>query len=283
MKIFRIIEHIRNSIGQFFNQPFSALDSKKSRWTLVCITGMYGILFMHLYVPFNVQKWPQNASIPEYIYLTAFGLVAWIYLIITQIAIKELLHFQQFTNRHFIIWTIVELLFLSLLMMFLFGDLQLNLLHEYWLAFKLTLLVGVIPYSGVILYFKLLEKNKATISTNHLVKITDSNRDLKLVVDNSQLLLLKSADNYVEIYYLKDGQIKKELVRTTLKILEQELSNQPIKRCQRSYMVNINRVAVIQKNSQGYNIELNGYDQPIPVSKNYKQYFVDLLSNQDPQ
>ncbi|MDW3212012.1 MAG: LytTR family DNA-binding domain-containing protein [Reichenbachiella sp.] len=244
---------------------------------------MYGILFMHLYVPFNVQKWPQNASIPEYVYLTAFGLVAWIYLIITQIAIKELLHFQQFTNRHFIIWTIVELLFLSLLMMFLFGDLKLNLLHEYWLAFKLTLLVGVIPYSGVILYFKLLEKNKTTISTNHLVKITDSNSDLKLVVDNSQLLLLKSADNYVEIYYLKDGQVKKELVRTTLKILEQQLSSQPIKRCQRSYMVNINRVAVIQKNSQGYIIELNGYDQPIPVSKNYKQYFVNLLNNQDSQ
>ncbi|MEP3387694.1 MAG: LytTR family DNA-binding domain-containing protein [Reichenbachiella sp.] len=259
------------------------MDSKKSRWTLVSAIGIYAILFMHLYVPFNVQKWPQNAGMSEYIYLSGFGVVAWIYLVISQIIIKEHLRFQQFTNRHFIIWTIVELLLFSFLMMLLFGDLQLNLLHEYWLAIKLSILVGMIPYSGVILYFKLLEKNKTTISTNHLVKITDSNNDLKLVVDNSQLLLLKSADNYVEIYYLKDGQVKKELVRTTLKILEQELSNQPIKRCQRSYMVNINRVAVIQKNSQGYNIELNGYDQPIPVSKNYKQYFVDLLSNQDPQ
>lgn len=238
---------------------------------------------MNLYVPFNVQKWPQNIDMPEVLYLSAFGIVAWIYLILSQIVLKEQCNFQQFTNRHFIIWTVFELLLFSFLMMILFGERNSDLVHEYWLALKQSLLVGVIPYSGVLLYFKLLENSKASISTNHLVKITDSNNDLKLVVDNSQLLLLKSADNYVEVYYLKGDLIKKELVRTTLKILEHELSDQPIRRCQRSFMVNINRVAVIQKNSQGYNIELNGYDQPIPVSKNYKQYFVDLLNTTDTQ
>ncbi|MEP2026150.1 MAG: LytTR family DNA-binding domain-containing protein [Reichenbachiella sp.] len=278
-KCSRLSNKSANIINQFLNSQFSALDSKKSRWTLASAIGIYAIFFMNLYVPFNVQKWPQNIDMPQFLYLSAFGIVAWVYLILTQIVLKEHLNFQRFTNKHFIVWTTLELLLISFLMALLFGERQSDLLHEYWLAIKQSLLVGLIPYSGVILYFKFSEKNRRSISTNHLVKITDSNGDLKLVVDNSQLLFLNSADNYVEVYYLKDGLIKKELVRTTLKILEHQLSNQPIRRCQRSYMVNINRVAVIQKNSQGYNIELNGYDKPIPVSKNYKQYFVDLLND----
>ncbi len=187
------------------------------------------------------------------------------------------------------LWFLVELALLTVTMFFIYGSTGLqgqDLVNEVFLAFKYTALVIIIPYAGVLFYLHTAQKgeNIDTLlnASNHLVNILDENSELHIAIDLDQLLYIKSADNYVAVYFIKDGKVRKELVRTTLKRLETELDEFPIRRCHRSYMVNINKISVSMKSNQGLSLALKDYpDETIPVSKNYKVFFTQLIKQKE--
>ena len=190
-----------------------------------------------------------------------------------------------------ILWFLVELLLLTITMFFIYGNTELKgtqLMNELFLTFKYTILVLIIPYAGVLFYLHTTQKgeNIDTLlsASNHLVNILDENGELHIAIDLEQLLYIKSADNYVAVYFHKDDKVRKELVRTTLKRLETELDEYPIRRCHRSYMVNINNISVSMKSNQGLSLGLKNYsDEAIPVSKNYKAFFTRLIKQKEGQ
>jgi DNA-binding LytR/AlgR family response regulator len=150
------------------------------------------------------------------------------------------------------------------------------------------MLVLIIPYTGVLLYLHSTQKGENIVSLlnagNRLVNIPDGSGELHLAVELDQLILLQSADNYVEIFFMKEGQLRKELVRTSLKKLEVDLDEYPIRRCHRSYMVNINKVSVTMKSKKGLSLELRDFpDELIPVSKNYTPFFTRILKEKETQ
>ena len=69
------------------------------------------------------------------------------------------------------------------------------------------------------------------------------NRAEKLALASGELILVKSAENYVEIQYLAGGTITKKLLRATFKSIEDQLKpfSQMI-RCHRSYIINMDHV-----------------------------------------
>jgi len=86
-------------------------------------------------------------------------------------------------------------------------------------------------------------------------------------------LFLKSVDNYVEVYYRNDQGIKKQLLRNTLKHIEQQYHQSPyVKRCHRGYLVNPTNVQV--SNLVGANSLKLLIDQfEVPVSVKYLKDF----------
>jgi len=82
------------------------------------------------------------------------------------------------------------------------------------------------------------------------------------------LVLIKSADNYIEIFW-KDGDIvKKQLLRGTLSRAQELLVEYNfIFKCHRSFIVNINYINRVDGNTQGYKLFLEGVDFEVPVSK----------------
>lgn len=245
---------------------------------------------MNLYTPFNVEGWYSNASVPQVVSLSGFGIVGMMVLSISQIVFRRLLKIHTLKVRGFIIWFLIELSLLTFTMYMIYGDTSLAGLaqiNEIFVTFKYTLLVIIIPYSGVLFYLAATMKGE-NIDTllasagNHLVNILDENGELHIAVDLDQILFLKSADNYVAVYFIKDGKVKKELVRTTMKRLETELDSFPIRRCHRSYMVNIKKIAVSMRSSHGLDLTIHDFpDEPIPVSKNYAPFFTRLLVEKD--
>lgn len=278
-------------ISDFFNQPFHLLDRKQNRWLLIIVIGIYTILFMNLYLPFNVNNWYRNETIPMFVILSGFGLVGMLVLMISQLVIREVLKIKVVRMYGIILWFLVELILLSITMYFIYGNTSLSgseMLNEIFLTFKYTILVLIIPYAGVLFYLFTSQKgeNIETLlnASNHLVNILDENGELHIAVDLDQLLYIKSADNYVAVYFEKDKKVRKELVRTTLKRLEIELDEYPIRRCHRSYMVNINKISVSMKSNQGLSLALKNYaDEIIPVSKNYKAFFTRLIKQKEGQ
>ena len=276
-------------IPDFLNRPFHLLDRKQNRWLLVIVTGVYVILFMNLYLPFNISRWYEKETLPLFLILSSFGLIGMVVLMVSQLVIREILKIRNVKLYGIILWFLAELILLTLTMYFIYGDSNLsgiNLWNELFLTFKYTILVLIIPYAGVLLYLYATQKgeniNALLNASNHLVRILDENGELHMAIDLDQLLYIKSADNYAAVYFFKDGKVRKELVRTTLKRLEIELDEYPIRRCHRSYMVNINKISVSLKSSLGLTLELKDYpDDNIPVSKNYKAFFTRLIKQKE--
>jgi DNA-binding LytR/AlgR family response regulator len=278
-------------LKDFLNQPFHLLDRKQNRWILVIVTGIYVVLFMNLYLPFNVDRWYNNETVPLFLILSSFGLIGMTVLMISQLGIREILKIRVVRMYGIILWFLVELALLTVTMYLIYGTAGLQgeaLINEIFLAFKYTALVIIIPYAGVLFYLYSTQQGEnidtLLAASNHLVNILDENGELHMAIDLEQILYLKSADNYVAVYFFKDGKVRKELVRTSLKRLETELDEFPIRRCHRSYMVNINKISVSMKSNQGLSLALKDYsEESIPVSKNYKAFFTRLIKQKEDQ
>ena len=100
----------------------------------------------------------------------------------------------------------------------------------------------------------------------------------------SNILYIESADNYVEIYYLKKGKVSHFMLRNTLKLIEELYGSSVIMRCHRSYMVNIKNVKVLRKDKDGLLLELDIDGVPdIPVSKSYTEKILEVFSSFYPE
>ena len=81
------------------------------------------------------------------------------------------------------------------------------------------------------------------------------------------LLFIQADDNYSTVIWNEEGTIQKKLLRVNLKNLESQLNNSFTLRCHRSYIVNVNAIAAISGNTNGYKLKINGSDFSIPVSR----------------
>lgn len=68
------------------------------------------------------------------------------------------------------------------------------------------------------------------------------------------------------------------MVRNTMKRVAEQLGNSNIRRCHRSYMVNLDRVKVLRREKEGIFIEIGHEGVPdIPISKTYADSITSWL------
>lgn len=86
----------------------------------------------------------------------------------------------------------------------------------------------------------------------------------------SEVVFIKSADNYVEIIYKEGDNYKKKLIRNTLKNIELQIkpySN--FLRCHRICIVNLHYIEKINRDNGNHWLTLKGYEKQVPVSRQY--------------
>ncbi len=85
-----------------------------------------------------------------------------------------------------------------------------------------------------------------------------------------QIILIKSANNYIEVIYKQDEKVNKKLIRNTLKNTEELFTKFPtMVRCHRSCMVNKSYIQKVAKGSDGLKLSLYDYPHEIHVSRQY--------------
>jgi hypothetical protein len=95
-----------------------------------------------------------------------------------------------------------------------------------------------------------------------------SSENLTLLV--SDVAIIKSADNYVEIVFKEENHFKKKLIRNTLKNIEQQIKPFPdFIRCHRICIVNSHYIEKLHRNYNGHWLTIKGYDEQIPISRQY--------------
>lgn len=162
-----------------------------------------------------------------------------------------------------------------------------NFFNDLIYALRYTLLGIWIPYSFAILiiYYKNQREEIAQLQTKiarpsrkKLIAFKDDNSKIKFSVLAKDLLFLESTDNYVSVFYILNQKIQRELLRNTMKNLEETFKKSSVIRCHRSFMVNSENIEFVKREGKKLNLKVRLMDKTIPVSEKYSPLFLDFLS-----
>lgn len=271
----------------FLNNKFTLLDKKSDRYFLVVTCLVFSVLFINIFVPFNINRWYSDSGFIQFLRLSSYGFVVGLVFLFTQFPLRKLFKIETFTIKSYIPWLTLEVILISLVYIFLYGNPLGNFGNDFVFSLKYTLLGTCLPYSFalLIIYYKnqraeILElKNKVNQpKEKQLLSFKDEYGKIKFSLKSTDLLLLESTDNYVSVYFLSGGKVQRKLVRNTLKNMENALKDYGIIRCHRSYMVNTRNIEFAQKNGKKLLIQLKEMEKDIPVSEKYSPLFFDFLS-----
>lgn len=268
------------------------ITEKKNIIRLIFFTAVFALIFINLYSPFEVNNWILKSASSVNISNDLLLLISSSMIILTGVlvvVISRIILYQvtrkigQITLIQYFIWIAVEIismsLFYALYERIFLADIR-SFLDAYKISIQNTALVLLLPYSISWLYFSWIDKNKklleleqgneTAIDSKEMIVFRDEKGTMRLSIKFSDLLYLQAADNYVYIVYINKDQQAKYMLRSSLKLIEDEHSNFPLVRCHRSYIVNFEKVKIIRREKDGLHIEL---DAPVsfdlPISKTY--------------
>lgn len=195
---------------------------------------------------------------------------------------------MQLTHSQFIVWECVEataIVMFTTLFIWLIGKRSQPYFSLLPSMFAITASILLFPYIITSLIAELNDRNNvidqknATITkyaTGQIgnesspIHFRDTQNNLKLVVAAGLILYIEAANNYVDICYLRGDKMIRYQLRNRMKDIEDICTANSLVRCHRSYFINLKRVRIIQKESDGIYAELEYTDAPhIPISKTY--------------
>jgi len=137
--------------------------------------------------------------------------------------------------------------------------------------------VALLPMIGClgILYFNWKDVIRASLETS---KENKSEKSLKLILGNNKsdqvevssddIILAQAQSNYVMLYVQKKEKIQRHILRSTLKQIREQLDENLFIQAHRSYVINKSRIQGITGNKSKAQLQLDGFEKNIPISRN---------------
>lgn len=99
------------------------------------------------------------------------------------------------------------------------------------------------------------------------ILLEGDNQNERLRLLPAQISHLAAADNYVQVFFTENGEMKNRLLRATMRKMEDQLAGNPnFYRCHRTFIVNLNKVERVSGNAQGFRLHLDS-EVALPVSR----------------
>ncbi len=282
----------------FFTQHIPRyLLTKRNQIILVTSAAAFALFFIIAYQPFGVLQWGRE-RVSEFMFVIYSLLI--VLLGMSIVAISRVIMYYR-TKKHeisivsYALWVFVELAIMATA--YTICSITADVQEDIWVAFKSALqntsLILLIPYIICITAFTLQDKNERLrqieddfdkavaqkMASKGLISFYDERGELQLSVTKDNLLYIESADNYINIWYMKNNLPKKLMLRNTLKRTAESLAETNVMRCHRGYMVNMEQVKVLRREKENFYLEL-GIEgvKDIPVSKTYGDAVMKWLS-----
>jgi len=278
-----------NPIINWLNQPYPFIGSWwKHLWNTLW-GGLFVTLFLLVFKPFNI-RYADGYAWEFFLMCLAFGLAtSFSMLVFAAITFK----FTRFFNEaSWVVWKEILSNILVVMMIGTANMLLANVLFHQKMTLAgfgfwqmATLAIGIFPILFTA-YTKhhILQKRHASHAGSltdkihahptadrpdePILQLAGDNQNESLEIRPADLLYMEAADNYVRMFYHKNGGLENQLFRSTLKKMELQLEGHPqFFRCHRTYLVNLNKVVQVSGNAQGYKLHLNGYGAILPVSR----------------
>jgi len=276
---------MNRNIPDFFIKPRNTLIQ-------VVFTALFAYAFILIYHPFGSQSWFE-VNTGQFAFYVGFVVVLGMLVVISsRVIMTQIQKKRAITIAGYAFMIGMELLAMTgfyMMIQKVFLKDQRFWFEVYYTAIINTTLILLIPYLISVLYFAWIDKKqkfeklateKQTEKEPRFINFRDENGDQRLSVQLNDLLYLEANENYVTVHYLNQSQSERLLLRNSMKRLEEQLSEFPVARCHRSYIVNINRIRLVKRTKSGLIIELST-SSPIrlPVSETYRHTFSENLKN----
>jgi DNA-binding LytR/AlgR family response regulator len=112
-----------------------------------------------------------------------------------------------------------------------------------------------------------------------MINLHDNNGTLRLTINEESLYYLESEDNYIKVNYKHNDKIATYMLRYRTKSIEESLKGTSMKRCHRSYIVNINKIRFVGEEHRMHFITLDDDSiRRIPLSKSYYESVLSSLN-----
>ena len=270
----------------------------------VTFSVLFAVVFLNIYIPFSDTAWFGLGNSTTFTHTVIFIAMSILILILSRILMYRSKKVFELTYLTYTIWCIVEIMMICGFYTALTLDMTLPYDESQWKTFGRALLYGVIalgiPYLIAGMYFAIIDKNNTiklmsyeNVVTDEPIKpdtkmqkitLFDNSGALKLSLNPDNLYYIESDDNYIKVWYTDSrGDLKQYMLRCRLKTVEESFKGSGLVRCNRKYIVNINKVAMLRKESEGYVLDLaNETIPPLPVTKTYTDTILSWFTENQP-
>lgn len=90
------------------------------------------------------------------------------------------------------------------------------------------------------------------------ITLTGENLKAALQITPANLSFMRSEGNYVEVFYHQNQKVQKELVRNSLKSMEEQLSSGDFYRCHNRFLVNLRHIQKVEGNARNLDLVFRG-------------------------
>lgn len=268
----------------------------------VTFSVLFALVFLNIYIPFSDTAWFGLGNSVMFLMTIAFSVAAIMILIASRMLMYRTKNLYEMTYAAYAFWCLMEIVVISAVYTKVTMDVMGSLSESPWAIFGRTLLYAFIalgvPYLIAGMYFAIIDKNKTIRLMNYdnvvsdepikpeTQKITlfDNSGSLKLSLSPENLYYIESDDNYIKVWYTDNkGELKQYMLRCRLKTVEESFKDTGLVRCHRKYIVNIKKVKVLRKESEGYVLDLDNEEiQPLTVTKTYTDSVLSHFTGESP-
>lgn len=267
---------------------------------MILFTTVYSLVFINIFRPFNSESWIPNINATNYsMYSSLMVLTGMIVVSISRIVMNFVVKKVQITYPDYVLWLVSDAVIVSVFYVFIaykvgFIDNYLNdnanmtlweaVFYIFWRSIANTVWMLLIPYTISLLFLDnqyLKNKIQEVVSRmpqNNIIHLKDEKGEIRLSINIENILYAESADNYVIVKYINNDKIVDFLLRTNLKKLSDDLRDTPIKRCHRSFMINLLHVTSLKKDAADFIIQFDTTSiKDITVSKTYQDAIMEAF------
>jgi len=268
----------------------------------VTFSVLFALVFLNIYIPFSDTAWFGLGDSIMFLLTIVFAAAVIFILIISRMLMYRTKRLFEMSYACYIIWCILEIILICGFYTWLTVDITAPVDESPWTIFGRSLLYGTIalgvPYIIAAMYFAIIDKNNTIRLMNYenvvtdepvktdVQKITlfDNNGSLKLSLSLENLYYIESDDNYIKVWYTDSkGELKQYMLRCRLKTVEESFKGSGLVRCHRKYIVNIKKVKVLRKETEGYMLDLdNEMIPPLTVTKTYTDIVLSHFTGEQP-
>ncbi len=238
--------------------------------------------FILIYRPFNT--WDFFGGEWFAVHLTIVSCI-----VLVGIIIMRLLYYflpLRLNYTLYISWCLLEVVFVSFfvaLYTWLIAQKPAPYFEYFFVSFQYLSTVLVFPYVIMALsmslheYMNMPDESEGTLQRR--MRFYDDKHNLKIVLTPDAILYISAEENYVSIYYKENGKLRKYVLRSSMKALDELCQDNGLVRCHRSYYVNPAHVSVLRKEKEGVvYAELDANEaMHIPVTKRYYDRLSEML------